>query len=325
MVDVAREASVSLKTVSRVVNGAPNVDPDYARRVREAIDKLGFVRNNIARDLRSNSETAIVGLVIGDLGNTFYSLLARSIERVARRNGSLLLIASSEEDPQRERELITELCERRVDGLIVVPAYADHSFCAEEMRRGLPMVFLDRHPAGIEADTVMIDNDEGAFMGARALFERGHERIAVIGQDIRLEAMAQRLAGVTRAAAAAGAGLDDALVRFGPLTPEQAGRAADELLSLPDPPTAFFCCTNRIAQGVINQVWQRGLKVDVAGFDNIESSHCGPGPVATVAYDIEELGRRSAELLFRRIDGDRGTPEDVIVPVTLIEAAAPGG
>ncbi len=147
MVDVAREADVSLKTVSRVVNNETNVQAEYVERVQQAIDKLGFVRNNIARDLRSNKDTSIIGLVMGDLGNPFYSLIARSIERVARAYGSMLVICSSEEDPQRERECIVELCERRVDGLVVVPTYVDHTFCAGEIKRGMKMVF-PRPPAG---------------------------------------------------------------------------------------------------------------------------------------------------------------------------------
>lgn len=319
MVDVAREARVSLKTVSRVVNGAPNVAPEYAERVRAAVAKLGFVRNNIARDLRSNRTNSIIGLVIGDLGNPFYSLLARSIERVARQHRSMLLICSSEEDPGRERELIIELCERRVDGLIIVPTYVDHSFCVEEMGRGMPMVFLDRQPPGIAADAVVVDNEQGAYAGARLLFERGHRRVGVISQDIRIQSMSRRWDGVVRAAADAGIELDERLVRFGMLTPEQAAAAAAEMAALPEPPSAFFCFTNRIARGVGEQIWRQRLDVELVCFDDIERSHLGAGPVAVVAYDLEELGRRTAELLFDRVDGRRGEPEEVIVPTRLVE------
>ncbi len=318
MVDVAREADVSLKTVSRVVNNETSVQAEYVERVQQAIDKLGFVRNNIARDLRSNKDTSIIGLVIGDLGNPFYSLIARSIERVARSYGSMLVICSSEEDPQRERECIVELCERRVDGLVVVPTYVDHAFCADEIKRGMRMVFLDRRPVGLQADTVLIENVAGSAAGARFLFGRGHRRIAVIGHDLRLLSMEQRLSGVREAAAEAGIELDDDLIRFGPLTPDHAAIAASELASLPDPPTAFFCCTNRITVGVVDELHRRGLELDVVGFDDLERRHNFPMPVGVITYDLEELGRQTAELLFRRIRGDRGDFEEIVVPTTLI-------
>ena len=317
MVDVAREAGVSLKTVSRVVNNEPTVQSEYVLRVRKAIEELGFVRNNIARDLRSNSMTSIIGLVIGDLGNPFYSMLARSIERVARRHGSLLVICSSEEDPDRERELILELCERRVDGLIVVPTYVEHSFCKEEIDRGMPMVFLDRQPQGIEADCVVIENEGGAYRGAKLLFERGHRRIGVVGQDMRIGSMEERLSGVRRAAREADVVLDDELIRFGPLTPEQATAAAGELLELENPPTAFFCCTNRLTLGVMKKLAERHLEIDVVGFDNIEPTCIGLRPFAVLAYDLEQLGKDAAELLFQRIKGRKVT-QHIVVPTKLV-------
>src|ERR1700733_835755 len=145
MKDVATAARVSLKTVSRVVNGEPGVTPDTEQRVREAIETLGFLRNDSARMLRTG-QTATVGLVLEDIGDPFYSALSRGVESVARSRGSLLLSGSSEADAAIERKLALAFCERRVDGLIVVPTSADHSYLLPEMMAGIPVVFADRPP-----------------------------------------------------------------------------------------------------------------------------------------------------------------------------------
>ena len=148
LTDVAHEAGVSVKTASRVINHESTVQPEYVERVSRAIAKVGFRRNELARNLRTGANTATIGLVIGDVRNPFYSVITRVIEQVAWTHDTLLLTCSTEEDPEREKELVQELCQRRVDGLVVVPTYADHSFCREEIEMGTPMVFIDRRPAG---------------------------------------------------------------------------------------------------------------------------------------------------------------------------------
>ena len=135
MKDVAARAGVGLKTVSRVVNGEPGVTPDTEARVRQAIDALGFRRNDSARVLRKG-RTASIGLVLEDLADPFYSPLSRAVEEVARANGSLLFTGSSAEVPDREQELVLALCARRVDGLVVIPASDDHRYLEPEIAAG---------------------------------------------------------------------------------------------------------------------------------------------------------------------------------------------
>ena len=161
MKDVATEAGVSLKTVSRVVNGEPGVTPLTEQRVREAIKTLGFRRNDSARLLRTG-QAATVGLVMEDIGDPFYSTLLRGVENVARARGSLVLSGSSEADAGTEHELALALCARRVDGLIMIPTSDDHSYLLSEMRAGVPVVFADRPPGRIAADTVLSDNVGGS-------------------------------------------------------------------------------------------------------------------------------------------------------------------
>jgi LacI family transcriptional regulator len=318
LTDVAREAGVSIKTVSRVINNEPTVQPEYVERVSTAIAKVGFRRNDSARNLRTGAKTSTIGLVIGDVRNPFYSVITRVIEQVAWTHDTLVLTCNTEEDPEREKELVQELCQRRVDGLVVVPTYGDHSFCRAEIEMGTPMVFIDRRPSGVEADTVLIDNVHGARQATEYLLSLGHTAIAVIGQDLRTFTMTERQAGFRAAMDHAGVAVDPSLLCFGPVTPREAAEAANSLLALTKPPTAFLCYTNRSTIGVVEELWRRAVPVAVAGFDDIEQPTLLPMPVALVVYNIEQIGRRSAELLFRRIRGHRGNPEEVTVGTRLI-------
>lgn len=316
--DVARAAGVSIKTVSRVVNNEPTVRPDYVERVLDAVSTLGFRRNDVARNLRAGANTATIGLVIEDLGNPFYSLIARQIEQIARTHGSLLLTSSSEEDPAREQDLVLKLCQRRVDGLIVVPTNTDHSFCLTELNMGTPMVFLDRRPPGLSADSVVIDNYGGAKAGTELLLTHGHHRVAIIGHSGEISTMRERVGGVRAAMEQGGLAVDESLIRLGPLVPAQAAAAAAHLLDTPNPPTGFFCCNNRMTIGVIDELWRRGLAAGVVGFDDVEFADFFPQPVNLITYDIEQLARRAAELLFRRIQGHRGRFQEIVVPTHIV-------
>src|SRR5262245_20336558 len=203
MVDVAQRAGVSLKTVSRVVNGSPQVQADLAERVNQAIAELGFRRNHLASALRSGQQTATIGLVIEEIANPFYATIAAAVAEVSRAHDTLLITASSEEDPEREEVLLRELCARRVDGLVIVPAGYDHSFLRAEVDRGLPVVFLDRPAGGLVADTVLLDNRGGARSGVHRLLAAGHRRIAVLLDSVGVYTMRERLAGAHEALSAA--------------------------------------------------------------------------------------------------------------------------
>src|SRR5262249_18793990 len=162
MSDVAARAGVSLKTVSRVVNADAAVRPATADRVQRAIAELGFRRNDLARALRHGRRSGLFGLVIEGVSNPFYSAIARRVGEVTRRRGILAIAASSDDDSARERDLVRLFCERRVDGLLIAPAADDHRYMEPELRSGTRVVFIDRPPARIDADVVMLDNAGGS-------------------------------------------------------------------------------------------------------------------------------------------------------------------
>lgn len=319
MVDVARHAGVSLKTVSRVVNNEPAVGPELAGRVMTAISELGFRRNGIARNLRSQQVSSTIGLLIEEIANPFYAEIAGVAAEIAAAHQTLLITASSEEDPERERTLLLEMAQRRVDGLLVVPAGVDHSFLRREVEMGLPAVFLDRPPGQLLADVVLLDNQGGSRAGIRSLLDTGHRRIGILLGSLSVYTMRERLAGVQAELSGAGIPYDEALVRSGIEGPEQASQAVADMFDLADQPTAFFCANNRLTLGALQELHRRGNSAALVGFDDFELSHLMPRPFTVIAYDQRELARVATEQLFGRIGGNRSWPSTTVLPTHLVQ------
>ena len=315
MHDVARVAGVSLKTVSRVVNNEPRVNRDTTEKVNAAIAALGFRRNEFARQFRTGL-TSTIGLITEDISNPFYSQIARGVEAVARAHDCVVITASSEEGAERERSLVHALIQRRVDGLLIVPASDDHAYI-EQARQGTPVVFLDRPPGKLEADAVLLENRSGARRGVEHLIAQGHRRIAFISGFSTVYTGAERLAGFRDALKAAGLNLEDELLSFEGHDAARAEAVTTEMLALPDPPTAVFAASNRQSLGVIRAAHRRGLPVALVGFDDFELADVLPSQITVIRYDAAEMGRLAAEMLFSRLAGETAPPKRVIVPVEL--------
>ncbi|GLZ81922.1 LacI family transcriptional regulator [Actinorhabdospora filicis] len=316
MVDVARHAGVSLKTVSRVVNGEPTVNAGLAERVLASIGVLGFQRNQLASTLRAGRRTGTVGLVIEELANPFYSTIASVAAEVAAQHDTMLITASSEEDPDLERRLVFDLCSRRVDGLLLVPASGDHAYLRPEVDMGVHVVFLDRPGGGgLEADTVLIDNRGGARAAVDALLAKGHRRIAVLLDSTGVYTMRERLLGAREAMESVDAPLT---VVEGVANPDDAARAVAGLLDGPQPPTAFFTVNNRLTVGAVGELWRRGDDAELAGFDDFELAHLMPRPLTVVAYDTRAMAGRATEMLFERVRGERAAARTEVIGTRLV-------
>ncbi|MBB6437856.1 LacI family transcriptional regulator [Streptomyces candidus] len=319
MKDVAARAGVGLKTVSRVVNAESGVTPDTERRVREAIDALGFRRNDSARVLRKG-RTASIGLVLEDLADPFYGPLNRAVEEVARAHGALLINGSSAEDPDREQELVLALCARRVDGLIVIPAGDDHRYLEPEMAAGVATVFVDRPAGRIEADVVRSDSFGGARAGVAHLIAHGHRRIGFIGDQPRIHTATERLRGYHAAMADAGLPVAEGWVALGSTAPERVRAAAEAMLegTADEAVTAVFTGNNRVTVTVVRVLAGREHPVALVGFDDFELADLLHPGVTVVAQDAATLGRTAADLLFSRLDGAGGAPVQVVLETRLV-------
>ena len=317
MKDVAARAGVALKTVSRVVNHEPGVTPDTAERVRAAIEALGFRRHDGARILRKG-QTASIGLIMEDIGDPFYSTLSRAVEDVAHQHGSLLFTGSSDEDPAREQELTLAFCARRVDGLIIIPASADHTYLKPEIAAGVACVFVDRPAGQIEADAVLTDNAGGARAGVTHLISHGHRRIGYIGDAPGIYTAALRHRGYLAAMAQAGLTPRQAWVTMAPPDPAGISRALARMLGGPAPVTALFCGNNRITVLALRELAAAARALPLAGFDDFELADLLSPGITVVAQDPAEMGRIATELLFRRLAGEGGPAQRIELPTRLI-------
>jgi LacI family transcriptional regulator len=318
MRDVATAAGVSLKTVSRVINGEAAVAPATAARVAEAIAELGFERNDLARSLRNGHSSGTLGLVIEDVGNPFYSVVTQAVEDAARLRGLLLITASAREDPDREYELVTALRRRRVDAMLVVPIADDHRYL---LRNGdhVSTVFLDRPPQKIEADTVLADNRAGARRATEHLLAHGHERIALMGDDAGLYTARERVAGYREALSARGV-TDQGLVRMGNHTAAAAEAAVASVLELEadERPTAILAANNRNTVGAVRALalLDGDDRIALVGFDDFELADVLG--ITVMRSDPALMGLRAAELAFARLDGDDRPPNQVTIPTELV-------
>jgi LacI family transcriptional regulator len=321
MREVATLAGVSLATVSRVINSEGTVRADLADRVHEAVALLGYRRDLTATNLRrADRQSASIGLVFDDVANPFHAAVLRGVETVARTRGVLPLVGSSDQDADRERELAEAFLSRRVDGLIVVPSSADHSYLRTDRDAGVALVFVDRPPAFIDADCVLSDNGGGALAATEHLIAAGHRRIAFLGDQRRIFTASERLNGYREALARHAIAYDESLVRMELHDSAAAAAATEELVTGPVAPTALFTAQNLITVGAVQRLRALGLhrRVALVGFDDLTLADAVEPGLTVVAQDAGELGRLTAELLFARLDGEAGPTRRLVVPTSLV-------
>lgn len=320
MRDVAAHAEVSPMTVSRTLRGDPRVSPEMRARVLASVEALRYRRNDVARGLRTGRSSGLLGLVVTNLGNPFYSELALGVESFASEHGQRIVIGNSGGDLARERQLVDDMASRRVDGIIVVPAGNDHAHLEPSGLHGLPVVLATRPPTGLDVDSVIVD-DFGGSRGATArLIGQGHRQIGFLGLGRSVWTGAERLRGFCSALEEAGLPIVDALLRSVPPLAGAAEAVTRELLAADEPPTALFAANNRNTVGAYRAIAETGSTTALAGFDDIPLADLFAAPISVVTYDTGEVGRRAAELLLERIAGGaepRSHPRLVTVATRL--------
>ncbi|MGA5301018.1 LacI family DNA-binding transcriptional regulator [Nucisporomicrobium flavum] len=316
MNDVARSAGVSLKTVSRVVNGEATVDPVLVARVRAAVASLGYRPNLGASMLRRNDRrTRTIGVLLEDVSNPFSAAVNRAIEDEARGRGVHVLTGSLDEDPVRERDLAVAFARRHADGLILAPTAPDQGYLATDWQPGTPVVFVDRPPTGYRGDAVLATNRSGTAEAVRHLVARGHRRIAFLGDAPRIATARSRRQGYRDAMREAG------LPTCETVAPDCGAEAATlALLTLPARPTALFTAQNLITIGALRALRRLALQHRVAliGFDDFPLADLLDPPVTVVAQDPVAMGRAAARALFERIDGHTEEPREISIRTMLI-------
>jgi len=305
--DVAAHAGVSVGTVSNVLNGRSTVSPAAVERVRAAIDALGYVRNDAARQLRAGRSRAIA-LIVLDVGNPFFAAVARGAEARAAADGYVVLLGSSGADGGQERLYLDQFREQRVAGVLLTPADADGDVVEHLASAGIPVVLVDEQTVVDEVCTVSVDDVEGGYLAVAHLLERGRRRVAFVGGPLGTRQVADRLAGARRAIAEVeGAALE--IIETEAMT-VLAGRAAGERLrERSDRPDAVFAANDLLAVGVLQALTMLGgvrVPEDIAlvGYDDIDFASATVVPLTSVRQPAEALGSTAVDLLLRHFDGE---------------------
>lgn len=325
--DIALEAGCSVNTVSRALRDKQDVSPETKARVLEVAARLHYTPNLLARALVSK-ETRTLGLVVADCTNPYYGQMIRGVEAGATRAGFALLLATSDENPDKEQRVLTILRERRVDGLLIAPLDGKAEYLAELAGDDPPQIYLSRPPEGFAADYVGNDNRAGATLAVRHLVELGHREIVHAARDSSVFSAVEREAGYLEALREAGL---EEMPRI-QVTPDIEGgrRAARLLLERDRLPGAVFAYNDLVAIGLMSELAAAGYRVpqdvSVVGYDDIELAGYLQPPLTTVAQRTTEIGTRAAELLVRRIErGPARRPRTIVLtPIVVVrDSTAP--
>ena len=305
--DVARHAAVSTSTVSHVVNGTRKVSAETARRVQEAIAAVGYTPNGIARAL-AVSTTNSVGIAVSTITNPYFGDIICAIERECTRLGLMVFLSDTHDDPEHELRVVKAQHLRRVDGIILAPSETGDSETLNYIEANkIPCVLVDRLTS-TKFDRVGIQNRHAMGLVVDHLADHGHQRIGFISGQPGFATAIERTEGFRAALSERGLAVDEALIRSGDSI-DGAAAAAAELLARPDRPSALAVGNNMSMIGVMRAIRSAGLSVpgDIAlvGFDDFEWADCFEPRLTVIAQPVEEIGRKAAELLVRRIAADQ--------------------
>ncbi|MGY1722622.1 LacI family DNA-binding transcriptional regulator [Blastococcus sp. SYSU DS0533] len=316
MRDVAARAGVSAKTVSRVFNDDPHVLPETRARVAGALRELGYVPNSLAQSFRTG-RPPVVGVAVPDLADPFFAVLAKAVEEVAASADMAVLVSSIGYDARREAAALESLLGRTLSGLVVAPTSQDHGHLATWATR-LPIVFVDRPPRNLAADTFTGDDRGGGRIATEHLLGRGHREIAFVGDSPAMTTTAERLAGHRAALADAGLRPGDELVAFGAVDQESAEQVVARLRSAARPPTALITGDARTTMTLVPAL--AGSSWALVGFGDFPMAHMLSPALTVVDQDPAALGRLAAERVVARIGAPgRRFRRQTVRPVRLLE------
>jgi DNA-binding LacI/PurR family transcriptional regulator len=323
MTDVARVVGVSAATVSRVLAGVDGASSEKtAAEIRQAAKDLGYVVNGVAASLR-NQQTRSVGLVIADVGNPFYGLLASGVENRLSEAGYGVILGNTSNSVEHEKELVRLLIGKRVDALVVATSSRTGGHIQEAIDLGMKVVLVDSDLPEIQADAVLIDNAAISESAVKYLIEMGHTEIGIITARLEASSDRERMEGYDRALRKQGLKSDPLLCACGESTFDGGRRAAIQLLNLHRPPTALFATNNLMTVGALVALGEAGLSLprdmSIIGFDDMEWYGIANPPVTAIRQPAYEMGRVAAERLLATMRRHRASkPQRLLLETELI-------
>jgi LacI family transcriptional regulator len=327
MSDVAREAGVSIMTVSRVVNNKGEVGPVTRQRVLEIIERLGYRPSGIARGL-ATKRTGTLGLVVPDVANPFFAEVARGAEHVAYAEGYNVFLCNTEEDTRRELRVLASLEEKRVDGIVICSSRLNDDDLRAAVARHPAVVLVNRRLDMDGVDAVLSDDKMGGRLATRHLLEGGHRAVGFLAGPAASHSGRQRAAGYRAALAAAGVLYNPTWQRHCAPVVEGGQEAARTLLGRHPGMTALFCYNDLVAVGALQACAALERRVpgdlEVAGFDDIPLAALVTPPLTTCHVPRYDLGARAMALLLARIQDDVEERQEIVLrPELIVRASAP--
>ncbi|MCS7222579.1 MAG: LacI family DNA-binding transcriptional regulator [Anaerolineae bacterium] len=324
--DVARQAGVSVATVSRTLSGDPRVSDQTRRRVLQAIEELDYRPDQVARSLRRRRNN-LIGLIVSSIENVFFTEVAHAAEQAAHQRGYNLIVCNTDENPQREESYLEILNQQLVSGVILAPAPGEAKHLIRFIEGGLPIVLINRRLPHLPCSSITSDDEEAAYQCVTHLIREGRRRIAAITGLSGVFTTQERLRGYRRALEEAGMAVDPSFEVSGQACLTGGYEAARTLMQRVPQPDALFVFNNLMTQGAVMALQDLGLRwpdqVDVAGFGAFEVARLYRPPLTLIAQPTHEMGRRAVELLIDQVEHRReNRPQMVVLRNRLIPREA---
>jgi LacI family transcriptional regulator len=324
--DVAKAAKVSVGTVSNVLNRPEVVAPETLARVQGTIKDLGFVPNGFARHLRSGHSRTL-GLIVPDVANPFFTEVARGVEDAASKRDYAVFLCNSDESASKEDRYINVLIEQQVRGVLITPTDVKSDRLDAMRDRGIAVALVDREIKGRKQCSVSVDDVHGGQLGIEYLTGLGHTDIAWVCGPDSIPQVADRGAGVAKAAKFAGAKVET--IRVSLMNTTQGEEAAKKILALKTTPTEIFCANDLVALGVMRTLRENKFKipeqVSVLGYDDIEFAASAAVPLSSISQPAYQMGVTAADLLLNECEeADTHEHQQIRFQPQLVERASTG-
>ncbi|HLR79045.1 MAG TPA: catabolite control protein A [Bacillota bacterium] len=323
--DVAREANVSMATVSRVVNGNPNVKPATRKKVLVAIERLGYRPNAVARGLASK-KTTTVGAIIPDISSIFFAELARGIEDIATMYKYNIILSNSDRNEEKELQLINTMLEKQVDGIVFMGGNITEEHTEQFSSAPVPIVLAATYDGTEQMPSVNIDYEKAAYEATQYLVQQGNERIGFVSATKEIIINELKYSGYKRALTDASISFAEELVAYGDYTYDSGLKAAQQLLTLEETPSAIFVASDEMALGVIHGAQDLGFTVpedvEIIGFDNTRLATMVRPTLTTIVQPMYDIGAVAMRLLTKLMNKEEVEEQNVILPHRIIERSS---
>ncbi|NBI27841.1 LacI family DNA-binding transcriptional regulator [Chengkuizengella marina] len=314
--DIAREAGVSIATVSKVINNTGRIGDKTKQKVMKVMKDLDYHPSIVASAL-TGKKTHTIGLLIPDIANPFFAEIARSVEDMGNELGFSVMMCSTDNNIDKESKYISLLEQKRVDGIILATGTQNTTILQNLLKKKVPIALIARDMPSLPVDTVLVDDYMGGYEATSHLIKLGHQKISIIAEDLTVMSSKERIRGYCQALEDHGLAFDERLLHVSDFTIEGGRKVAAKILSENNSATAIFACNDLLAMGAIQAAREKGIQIpedlSIIGFDNtILASICDP-PLTTIAQPIQDMGKKVVELLVKEIKEEKTTKQRVVL------------